>query len=343
MQSKNLMLALQGGGALGALSWGVLDRLLEEPGVQIESISGASAGAMNAVALTHGWMEGGAKGARLALEGFWNAVAEAAAVAQWPHDLQTSAPWLASAGKFMLGMTRFFSPAQFNPLDINPLRALVEQRFDFKRLRRKSPIRLYIAATAVRSGALKVFRDDELTAEHVLASACLPALHHAVEIDGEAYWDGGYTGNPPLFPLLESGHSTDLLIVPLLPALRGAVPTDVDGIRARIAEIHFNTSLLRELDALSWAQDVARQRWWDLTARERRLRKLRVHSVDTNGLLSELTVEHALQPSGGFLCSLRDIGRELAACWLESRTPDVAAVRAMVVQPPGQEAAAEAA
>jgi NTE family protein len=338
MQSKNLMLALQGGGALGALSWGALDRLLEEPGVRIESISGASAGAMNAVAVAHGWLEGGAPGARRALEGFWNAVAEAAAVAQWPHDLQTSAPWLHNAGKFMLGWTRFFSPAQFNPLDINPLRTLVE-RFDFKRLRRRSPMRLFVAATAVRTGALKVFRDDELTVEHVLASACLPALHHAIEIDGEAYWDGGYTGNPPLFPLLESGRSTDLLVVPLLPTRRADVPTDVDGIRARLAEIHFNTSLLRELDALRWTQKAVRQRWWGFTARERRLRKLRVHSIDTNGLVSELTVEHTMQPSGGFLCQLRDAGRELAACWLESRTPDTAAARALVTQPPRSEAA----
>ena len=321
MQSKLLMLALQGGGALGALSWGVLDRLLEEPDLRIESISGASAGAMNAVALAHGWAVGGAPGARRALDDFWNAVGECAAIAQWPHDLQQAAPWMPSAGRFMLGWTRFFSPAQFNPLDINPLRTIVTGQIDYERLRSASPIRLFVAATAVRSGALRVFEDRELTVDHVLASACLPALHHAVTIDGEAYWDGGYSGNPPLFPLTEGGRATDLLLVPLLPLQRAEVPTDADGIRARLAEIHFNTTLLRELDALAIAQRTARANWWDLSARTRRLRALQVHRIDTNKLLGELTVEHTLQAGSGFLRQLRDEGRRLAAAWL--RAPDV--------------------
>jgi NTE family protein len=316
MQSKLLMLALQGGGALGALGWGVLDRLLEEPEVRIESISGASAGAMNAVALAHGWSVGGAAGARRALEAFWTAVGECAAIAQWPHDLQTAAPWMPSPGRFMLGWTRFFSPAQFNPLDINPLRTIVTQQFDFERLRAASPIRLFVAATAVRSGALHVFKDGELTPDHLLASACLPALHHAVMIDGEAYWDGGYTGNPPLFPLTEGGRASDLLLVPLLPTERADVPTDADGIRARLAEIHFNTTLLRELDALAIAQRTAREQWWDWSAHARRLRRLRVHRINTNAFVRELTVDQTLQAGSGFLCHLRDAGRRLAADWL---------------------------
>ena len=285
MSSKLLMLGLQGGGALGALTWGVLDRLLEEPDLRIESVSGASAGAMNAVALAHGWAVGGASGARRALEDFWNAVSECAAIAQWPHDLQSTAPWMPSPGRFMLGWTRFFSPAQFNPLDINPLR---------------------------------VFAEHELTPDHLLASACLPALHHAVTIDGEAHWDGGYTGNPPLFPLTDSGRAVDLLLVPLLPSMRAEVPTDVDGIRARLAEIHFNTTLLRELDALAIAQRTAREHWWDLSARTRRLRRLRVHRIDTNACVGALTLDHTLQAGSSFLRDLRDQGRALAATWLRA-------------------------
>jgi NTE family protein len=318
MSSKLLMLGLQGGGALGALTWGVLDRLLEEPDMRIESVSGASAGAMNAVALAHGWAVGGATGARRALEDFWNAVSECAAIAQWPHDLQSAAPWMPSPGRFMLGWTRFFSPAQFNPLDINPLRTIVERQFDFARLRAASPMRVFVAATAVRSGALRVFAEHELTPDHVLASACLPALHHAVTIDDEAYWDGGYSGNPPLFPLTDSGRAVDLLLVPLLPSTRAEVPTDADGIRARLAEIHFNTTLLRELDALAIAQHTAREHWWDLSARTRRLRRLRVHRIDTNACVGALTVDHTLQAGSSFLRELRDQGRALAATWLRA-------------------------
>jgi NTE family protein len=311
MALHTLNLALQGGGALGALTWGVLDRLLEEPDLTFEAITGASAGAMNAVALAHGLAEGGRDGARKSLEAFWNAVGGAS---QLPF---TNLPegFAPSSATFLLGMTRFFSPYQMNPFDINPLRSIVTRLFDFERLRKAAPVRLFIGATHVRRGALRVFTEHELTAEHVLASACLPTMHHAVQIDGEDYWDGGYTGNPPLYPLLYDCRATDVLIVMLLPLARAETPTTVEGIRARLSEIHFNAAFLREVRSFVLARRRARKVWWPGSL-ERRLRSMHMHLIETDDLVAQLSHTKPLDASLPFLLRLKEEGRARAEAWL---------------------------
>src|SRR5690606_284113 len=190
-------LALQGGGAHGAYTWGVLDRLLEA-GIRIEGISGTSAGAMNAVALAHGWTAGGADGARAALDDFWQAVGDSVPfhVDMLTRINSTADSALPPPMNVMMGFMRLFSPYQLNPFDLNPLRDVVRAQFDFERLRRECSLKLFIAATTVRTGKVKLFHTAELSESALLASACLPTLHHAVEIDGEHYWDGGFTANP---------------------------------------------------------------------------------------------------------------------------------------------------
>jgi NTE family protein len=315
MTSVRINLALQGGGALGAITWGVLDRLLEEPDISFEGASGASAGAMNAVALAHGWAGGGAEGARRALADFWTAIGEASYAVQLPFTPGLPAGFTATPATFLLGLTRFFSPQQINPFDINPLRAIVKRQFDFERLRRASPMRLFVAATHVRRGSLRVFREHELTAEHLLASACLPTLHHAVVIDGEDYWDGGYTGNPPVYPLVYDCAAGDLLIVMLLPRERGETPNSVEGIRARLTEIHFNAAFLREMRGLALACARARRGWWPFGL-ERRLRELRFHVIDSEDFVRALDGAKAMNTSLAFLHALRDEGRARAHAWL---------------------------
>ena len=224
---KCVSLALQGGSAHGAFTWGVLDRLLEEPRIEVEGVSATSAGAMNAAVMAHGLTTGGRKGAREALEEFWLGVA------------RISAPF--GALQLFEVVSRFLSPYQLNPFNYNPLRRLIRQVIDFQRLRQGSAIKLFLPATNVRTGKIKVFTDQEITADCVLASACLPFLYQAVEVDGEHYWDGGYMGNPALFPLIYSCQSRDILIVHVNPIERPDKPTSAREIMNRVNEISFNS------------------------------------------------------------------------------------------------------
>jgi NTE family protein len=208
-------LALQGGGAHGAFTWGVLDRLLEEERLDVKAVSGTSAGAINAVALVSGWCRGGRKGARENLAHLWDMVGR-----------ETAKAPLRSSGlaAFMGGLaTHLFSPYELDPLDINPLRDIVNELADFAALRARSPMPLLIAATRVHDGECRIFREHELTADMVLASSCLPTLHHAIKIDGEHYWDGGYSSNPPVIPLAELGRSRMLLVLRINPVEAGTV------------------------------------------------------------------------------------------------------------------------
>jgi NTE family protein len=314
--SRKINLALQGGGALGAFTWGVLDRLLEEPGLRFEAISGSSAGAMNAIALAHGLAQGGVQGARESLEAFWTAVGSAP-YAGHPALGESGAQSLGvTSAKFLLGLTRFFSPYQLNPFDINPLRSIIEKLFDFERLRRASPVRLFVGATHVPTGALRVFTGAELTAEHLLASACLPALNQAVMVQGEAYWDGGYTGNPPLYPLIYDCRGKDLLLVLVLPLMRQATPTTAERIRSRLTEIHFNTTLLRELRGLALMRRFARTSFPIRGTLERRMLALRPHLIETDDKINQLELEKAMNTSLPFLLRMKDEGRGRAQDWL---------------------------
>lgn len=313
-----LSLALQGGGAHGAYTWGVLDRLLEA-GIRIDGISGTSAGAMNAVALAHGWTLGGADGARAALAAFWQAVGDSVPFhLELLHSLNPSADGVLPAPmNMMMGFTRLFSPYQFNPFELNPLRDVVNAQFDFERLRRDCPLKLFIAATAVRTGKVRLFHTHELSVSALLASACLPTLHHAVEIDGEHYWDGGFTANPAIYPLLYECSTPDILMVLLNPLQREDAPRSADDIAARSMELGFSTTFLREMRMIAHARrhiaEIAG--WMPLGRLERKLVHQRFHLIEAEEL-ADAGQASKLNAASGFLAQLHELGRARAAKWL---------------------------
>ena len=310
-----LSLALQGGGAHGAFTWGVLDALLAHGTHPIRAISGTSAGALNAAVLAHGWLDGGAEGARAALAGFWTAVGTRLPF-EWFVTGAGDAIGLTPAARAMLQWARHLSPYQLNPMDLNPLRELLIEHVDFERLRRSSVVQLFIAATHANSGRLRVFRTREASPEAVLASACLPTLHHAIEIDGQPYWDGAYSANPALFPLIVDGGCADLLIVTLSPIVHAGTPRSASEIQERSVEIAFNATFLREARLLGEAHAVARRSWLPVGALERRLRRTRFHLIDAQNQLGALAGETRLIAHLPFLERLRDLGSERAQAWL---------------------------
>ena len=324
-----LSLALQGGGAHGAFTWGVLDTLLAETDWPIEAISGTSAGALNAVALAHGWLDGensgggggGRAGARAALERLWTALG-----AQLPFEYLTAGsaeqPTLAPAAQLAMSWMRAFSPYQFNPLGLNPLRELLAEQIDFAALRAHGRIRLYVAATHANSGRLRLFESHELTLDALLASACLPALHHAVKIDGEPYWDGGYSANPAHYPLVRGG-ARDLLAVTLMPSAFAHAPRSAQEIRDRALEFAFSAPFLRESTLLGETIARARASGWPHGRLERRLRALRTHWIDGDGDLAHLDPQSRLIAHGPFLHRLRELGAERAAKWLRRHRASV--------------------
>jgi NTE family protein len=304
-------LALQGGGAHGAFTWGVLDRLLEEEVIDIKAVSGTSAGAINAVALASGWCKGGKDGARAALDRLWRTVGREAARTPMSHgSLAVCAFGLA---------THLFSPYELNPLDINPLRELLNELVDFAALRERSPMPILIAATQVGSGQCRIFREHELTAEMVLASACLPQLFRAIEIDGEAYWDGGYTSNPPVLELAELGRSRTLLVLRINPADGEGSPHSAPAIRNRTAEIVFGRPLAIELAQLEKIRDLGRGPLGSLQPRLRRLARLDVQVIDGDETLAHLDPITKLVPDTEMLERLRADGRAAAEAWLHRR------------------------
>lgn len=312
-----LGLALQGGGAHGAYTWGVLDALLETGRFRFDAISGTSAGAMNALALATGWMRGGADGAREALADFWRAVGTQLPFEQWLVG-PTESPGLAPGLRALMHWTRLLSPYQLNPLGLNPLREVLAAQIDFERLKQRSAPRLFIAATHANSGRLRLFGNGELSVNAALASACLPTLHQAVMIDGEPYWDGGYSANPALFPLVEAGVA-DLLIVALSPLSHDNVPMSAEEIRSRALEFSFNAGFLREATLLGEACAEARRSLFAVGRLERRLRALRTHLIDAHDDLGALSSETRLIAHRPFLERLRDLGRERASRWLETQ------------------------
>ncbi|WP_369855069.1 patatin-like phospholipase family protein [Candidatus Thalassolituus haligoni] len=311
-----LSLALQGGGAHGAFTWGVLDRLLETKHIHVEGISGTSAGAMNAVALAHGMMVGGRDGAREALNDFWEAVAASAPFKL--SGLSTAGDMsVAPALNFMMSFTHYFSPYQLNPLDINPLRAIVEKSFDFERLRRHNPVQLFIAATNANTGHLRIFRNQDMSADALLASACLPMVHHSVEIEGEPYWDGGYSANPAIFPLYYHCNCADILMVLLAPMHHGDTPKTASAIKNRAMDIAFNAGFLREMRILAQARAFARESWRPFGRLEKALNRLRFHLIDPNGEMDQLPSTSRALPDQRVLHQLRDMGRHRAELWLQ--------------------------
>jgi NTE family protein len=317
-----LALALQGGGAHGAFTWGVLDALLER-GVAIDAVSGASAGAFNAVFLAHGWLEGGPDGAREALATLWRRIGAKAVFSPLQPNLmdQLTGGWNMDSNARHVGLdlfTRVLSPYQFNPLDMNPLRDLLVDHIDFERLRRSRGIRLFLAATDVESGHLKLFAGKEITAEAVLASATLPWLHHAVKIGDSHYWDGGFTANPPILPLLEGSKAREILLVRLDSGGSDIPPLTARAIHARLNQIMFTAPLNHDLDQFADLQRMAREGSLGGPL-GRRLIETRLHTIEGGEDLQAFGQSSKMNAHRGFLQELHGLGRVRAETWIDSR------------------------
>lgn len=301
--AKRVNLALQGGGAHGAFGWGVLDRLAEDGRLEVEGLSAASAGSVNAVVYAQGIMSGGNDGAREALEKFWRAISDA------------GTPY-APATMILQSLTGVFSPYQFNPFNINPLREVLERNVDMEAVQACDRVELFICATNVRNGQPRIFSTRELTLDMVLASACVPSMFQAVGVEGEHFWDGGYMGNPPLYPLIYNTRSRDIVIVHINPIVRPQLPTTAHEIQNRLNEITFNSSLIRELRAIAFVTKLIDEGWLKDEYKDK-LKRVLIHSIRSDGVMCDLSVASKLDTNWEFLCELRDRGRAAAAAWLE--------------------------
>jgi NTE family protein len=315
---KLIELALQGGGAHGAFTWGVLDYLLGDDRVGIEGICGTSAGAMNAVVLADGLDQGGREGAREALDRFWATVSRSAMFSplqRTPLDRLSGRWTLDNSPGFIIFdlFSRLVSPYQFNPLDINPLRMQLSALVDFEHVRHAEGIKLFVAATNVRTGKQKIFRREEMTVDMVMASACLPFMFHAVEIEGEAYWDGGYMGNPALFPLVEECGGRDIVIVQINPVLREDLPRKAGDILNRVNEISFNAALIKEVRTIALLKKLVEAQ----NLEEDQFKDVFFHRINADPELKELGVSSKLNAEWAFLKHLRDVGFRAAKAWLD--------------------------
>lgn len=323
-ENRTVNLALQGGGSHGAFTWGVLDRLLREPDISFDGISGISSGAMNTVVMTDGLLRGGREGAREALQEFWQQMT--AMFSELFQPTAQLADWLMfeTQGPFSLqsylALTQAFSPYQLNPMNHNPLRELLESSIDFDRLRHNRTYKLFIGATQVRTGKLRLFSGKELSADALLASACLPSLHHAITIDGEAYWDGGYAGNPPVFPLIFNCKSPDVIVVIVQPLERKELPVSAEAIRMRAAELSFNTAFLREMRAIAFSKEQIDKEWLPLGSLERRLDRLNIHLVQNQAMMEELDPESRYKTAPDFIQHLYNEGYSACEGWLEENS-----------------------
>jgi NTE family protein len=310
-------LALQGGGAHGAFTWGVLDRLLQEPWLRIDGISGTSAGAMNAAVLADGHAAGGAEGARAALEAFWRRVSEAARFSplrRTPLDVLLGR-WTLDYSPAFIALdlaSRLFSPYDLNPRGFNPLREILAESIDVQRLT-QAPIKLFVTATNVRTGRGRVFRNAEISPDVLLASACLPTLFQAIEIDGEAYWDGGYSGNPTITPLVRECTSSDTIMVAINPIERPGTPRTARDILNRLNEISFNAVTLKELRMIALLRRVADPGQSEPAP----WAGMRVHLV-ASPLMTELGYSSKLNAEWDFLRMLRDEGRRVTDAFLRT-------------------------
>lgn len=321
---RKINLALQGGGAHGAFTWGVLDRVLEDDLIEIEAISGTSAGAMNGVVLADGLMRGGREGARAALHDFWYRMSLhtlASPIQRSPIDVFMGNWSLDHAPGYvaMDTLSRLFSPYQWNPLNLNPLRDVLEETVDFDRVRRCTLMKLFVSATNVHTGKVKVFDCCEITPDMVMASACLPLLYQAVEIDGVPYWDGGYMGNPVLFPFFYQTRCSDIVVVQINPLNRAETPKTSQEILNRMNEITFNGSLLKELRAIDFVTRLIDEGALSTD----RYRRMRVHLIENQDALKPLGASSKLNAEWRFLKHLYEIGRTTAEDWLDRHRSDL--------------------
>lgn len=317
--AKPIDLALQGGGSHGAITWGVLDRLLADERLYIDGISGTSAGAVNGVLLAHGLHASGREGARQALHDFWRDVSAAGRYSPmqrswWDHlrgsySLDTSPGYL-----FYEALTQMFSPRQLNPFNVNPLQQLLERHVDFERVNAPESVRVYVTATDVRTGRAKIFRQPTLSVKQVLASACLPIVFQTVEIEGEAYWDGGYSGNPALFPLVDDHSCRDLIVVQINPLVREELPSTARDILNRINEITFNASLIKELRSIHLLRQLIESQGLE----SERYRAMRLHLIHTETDVQDLSASSKLNTEWQYLQELHERGWQWADLWLQA-------------------------
>ena len=315
--SKAVNLALQGGGAHGAFTWGVLDRLFEDDRIWIEAISGTSAGTMNALVAAQGMYEDGAEGARRRLTEFWKEVSLTSRGSPIQRSViaQLTGAWTLddSPGyQFFNMLQRVASPYDLNPLDLNPLRDLLDRAVDFGKVRACSDMGLFVAATNVETGRVRVFEREEITLDVAMASACLPFLYKAVEIEGQHYWDGGYMGNPPLFPFFYESPSDDVVIVQINPIVRPGVPRSAQDIQDRVNEITFNSALLHELRAVDFVHRLLEAGRLDPGT----YRNIKIHMIEDRRDLRALGASTKLNSERAFLEHLFGLGRDAASRWL---------------------------
>ena len=329
---KIINLALQGGGAHGAFTWGTLDRLLEEDNIEIEGITATSAGSVNACALAYGMQLGkqknGRKKAQETLHNVWEQIYKAGAFytpAPAPLSMEPFLSWnmdYSPAYFFFDSLTRMFSPYQLNPLNINPLRDVLNKSLDFKEIRKCSCIKLFISATHVKTGKVCIFNTPEIDLDVVMASACLPFMFKAVEIEGEHYWDGGYMGNPALYPLFYNTKSRDIMIVHINPMVREDLPVTAPEIMNRVNEISFNSSLIKEMRAISFVKKLL---GYDMLKEKYRkdFKDVLVHSIRSDDVMNNFSVASKFNSSWDFLTYLRDAGRQSMETWLSNHYDDL--------------------
>ena len=324
LNSKKVNLALQGGGAHGAFAWGVLDRLLEDGRVTFDAVSATSAGAMNATVLGYGLTIGGADGAREELEKFWKKISDEGAkgpLQPSPIDKMLGNHSLDYSPAFMFFdiLSRIMSPYELNPMNLNPLRTVLEGCVDFNVLREGCPIKLFLSATNVRTGKVRMFENHEIGPDQVLASGCLPFMFQTVMIDGEGYWDGGYMGNPAIFPLIYGSQTNDVVIIHINPLVRNEIPKTAKDILNRLNEISFNSSLMREMRAISFVSHLID----DGQLADDKHRRMLIHSIQDDKFMTSLGVTSKLNPDWKFLKELRDVGRACAGRWLDENLDSV--------------------
>jgi NTE family protein len=325
---KNVTLALQGGGAHGAFVWGVIDGVLEDGRLDIEAISATSAGAMNAVALASGLAAGGPDLARQRLHDFWLEVSRMDLMFdlysrwnQWIQALRLP-PEYHPFHALIHFLTHTLPPTLLNPFSFNPLKELLLRVVDFEQLNRSPQApKLFLNATNVRTGKIKVFETPAISVEAVLASACLPPYFQAVEVDGEHYWDGGYLGNPAIFPLIYRKGAKDVIIVQVTAITRDELPASAADVLHRINEISFNSSLMREMRAVAFATRLIDSGELDPDKH----RRMFMHWIGNDYLMSQLGTATQFHPEWGLLCRLRDAGRETAGKWLDQNFEHIGA------------------
>jgi NTE family protein len=325
---KKINLALQGGGAHGAFTWGVLDHLLADERIAIEGISGTSSGAVNAIMLADGLARGGPEEARKRLAEFWRATSRDGNMTALQRNvidrLYSFGSLEGSPMQAWFGaLTRNLSPYDINPLNINPLRDLIEKFVDFDAVRTFEKLQLFVTATNVHTGRLRVFPREKITADTIMASACLPLLFRAVEIDDVPYWDGGYMGNPVIFPFFDTTQTEDVLIVQVNPLVRHATPQSREDIMHRLNEITFNASLISEYRAIDFVDRLIDQGKLPHGTRPGEYRRINVHRVVLDGHGKTFTAGSKLSTDYDFFELLRDNGKRAARRFLDDHFDDI--------------------